>query len=233
MIDCFLNFLLNYNIRNRAQIIRYSLRILRKLTHSIQIKKQKALYLWPLPEALSFKSLLGVHGIFKHSFVFPKTLSFHTFNQPVHQLHGLWLAAFKYDTCLCVFSRVRLFATSWTVAPQVLLSMRFSDKNTGVGCHFLLQGIFLTQGLNPRLLHLLIGRWVSFITVPPGKPYTWLLIVIFLLFPLSLSERSYQTLFTSYAYVSFKYILIFKVEILIFFFFAISQLSVLPTEGRM
>ena len=27
------------------------------------------------------------------------------------------------------------------------------DKNPGVGCHFLLQGIFLTQGLNPGFLH--------------------------------------------------------------------------------
>ena len=26
-------------------------------------------------------------------------------------------------------------------------------KNTGVGCHLFLQGIFLTQGLNPGLLH--------------------------------------------------------------------------------
>ena len=26
-------------------------------------------------------------------------------------------------------------------------------KNTGAGCHALLQGIFLTQGLNLRLLH--------------------------------------------------------------------------------
>ena len=26
-------------------------------------------------------------------------------------------------------------------------------KNTGVGCHLLLQGIFLTQGSNPQLLH--------------------------------------------------------------------------------
>ena len=26
-------------------------------------------------------------------------------------------------------------------------------KNIGVGCHFLLQGIFLTQGLNLHLLH--------------------------------------------------------------------------------
>ena len=35
-------------------------------------------------------------------------------------------------------------------------------KNTGVGCHALLQGIFPTQGSNPRLLHLLIGRWVLY-----------------------------------------------------------------------
>ena len=28
-------------------------------------------------------------------------------------------------------------------------------QSTGVGCHFLLQGIFLTQGLNPGLLHFL------------------------------------------------------------------------------
>ena len=27
------------------------------------------------------------------------------------------------------------------------------SQNTGVGCHFLLQGIFPTQGLNPGLLH--------------------------------------------------------------------------------
>ena len=31
--------------------------------------------------------------------------------------------------------------------------MEFPSQNTGVGCHFLLQGIFLTQGLNPGLLH--------------------------------------------------------------------------------
>ena len=42
-----------------------------------------------------------------------------------------------------------------TVALQVSLSMGFPCKNTGVGCHFFLQGIFLTQGLKPHLLHLL------------------------------------------------------------------------------
>ena len=32
----------------------------------------------------------------------------------------------------------------------------FPDKNTGVACHFLLQGIFLTQESNLCLLHLLL-----------------------------------------------------------------------------
>ena len=29
----------------------------------------------------------------------------------------------------------------------------FQARNTGVGCHFLLQGIFTTQGFNPHPLH--------------------------------------------------------------------------------
>ena len=37
----------------------------------------------------------------------------------------------------------------------------FSGRNTGVGFHFLHQGIFLTQGLNPRLLCLLHRQVVS------------------------------------------------------------------------
>ena len=41
-----------------------------------------------------------------------------------------------------------------------------SGRNTGVGCHFLLQGIFLTLGSNPGLL-----RWQvsSLPLTPPGK----------------------------------------------------------------
>ena len=46
----------------------------------------------------------------------------------------------------------------------------FLGKNTGVGYHFLLQGIFLTQGLNPRLLHLVHWQADSLPLVPPGKP---------------------------------------------------------------
>ena len=57
---------------------------------------------------------------------------------------------------LCVrveLSRIQLFATPWSVAGQAPLSMEFSRQDTGVGGHFLLQGIFLTQGSNLGLLH--------------------------------------------------------------------------------
>ena len=56
---------------------------------------------------------------------------------------------------LSLFSRVRLTVTPLTVARQAPLSMDCPGKNTGVGCHFLLQGVFLTQESNPLLLSLL------------------------------------------------------------------------------
>ena len=46
-----------------------------------------------------------------------------------------------------------LFATPWTVACTKFLHLwDFPGKSTGVGCHFLFQGIFPTQGLIPGLL---------------------------------------------------------------------------------
>ena len=50
-------------------------------------------------------------------------------------------------------SYVQLFATPWTVAYQAPPSMGFSRQEYGAGCHFLLQGIFPTQGSNPDLPH--------------------------------------------------------------------------------
>ena len=65
-------------------------------------------------------------------------------------------------------------ATSWTIAHQASLSMGFSDfpgKTTGVGCHALLQEIFLTQGSSLRLLSLLHWQASSLQPVPPGKTF--------------------------------------------------------------
>ena len=44
------------------------------------------------------------------------------------------------------------------------------DKNTGVGCHAHLQGIFLIQGSNPHFLCLLHWQDRSFTAEPPGMP---------------------------------------------------------------
>ena len=59
-------------------------------------------------------------------------------------------------------------------------------KNTGVVCHAFLQGIFLTQGLNPHLLYLLHCRWVLYPTEPPEKPNTNIYLYKYVLFIIQL-----------------------------------------------
>ena len=55
----------------------------------------------------------------------------------------------------CAHSVVSLSLQPETTASQSLRPWNFPGKNMGVGCHFLLQVIFPTQGLNPSLLGLL------------------------------------------------------------------------------
>ena len=80
--------------------------------------------------------------------------------------------------CVCVCAHVHvmcpvaqlcptLCGPSWTAACQASLSMEFSFKSIGAGCHFLLQGIFLTQGSNLYLLH---WQADSLSHEPPGQP---------------------------------------------------------------
>ena len=69
-----------------------------------------------------------------------------------------WLAILNifshaYVLCAQLLSHVQLFGISW---PGFSVHNGFPGKNTGVGFHFLLQGIFLTQGSNPCLLYLLL-----------------------------------------------------------------------------
>ena len=52
---------------------------------------------------------------------------------------------------------------------RLLCSRDSTGKNTGVGCHALLQGIFPTQGSNPCLLCLLHWQVGSLPLAPPGK----------------------------------------------------------------
>ena len=76
--------------------------------------------------------------------------------------------------CQCAYSVAKLCLT---LRPRRLKPARllcpwdFLGKNTGVGCHFLLHGIFLTQGSNPCVASpALAGRF--FTTEPPRKTGT-------------------------------------------------------------
>ena len=53
---------------------------------------------------------------------------------------------------------------------RLLCLLDSPGKNTGVGCHFLLQGIFVTPKLNPGLLHC---RQILLLTELQGNPPTF------------------------------------------------------------
>ena len=76
---------------------------------------------------------------------------------------------FKAFPAVPSLSRVRLFATLWTVARQAPPSAGFLQAriNTGVGSHFLLRGIFPHLGMEPTSPALAGG---IFTAEPPGKP---------------------------------------------------------------
>ena len=82
-------------------------------------------------------------------------------------------------SCVSVFS---LLVMSDSLCPiglqpaRLLCPWNISDRNTGVGCHFLLQGIFANQGSNSCLFHLLLFIGGFFTTVPPGKSRSLLVI---------------------------------------------------------
>ena len=54
---------------------------------------------------------------------------------------------------ICSLSHVQLLQPHGLWPARLLCPWDSPGKNTGMGCHFLLQGIFLTQELNPGLLH--------------------------------------------------------------------------------
>ena len=72
---------------------------------------------------------------------------------------------------MCGLSHVQVPSTLLAVACQALLSMGFSGKNIGVGCHSLLQGNLPNPGIEATS-----PAWAGgfFTTEPPGKPLFFL-----------------------------------------------------------
>ena len=62
---------------------------------------------------------------------------------------------------------------------MLLCPWDFTDKNSGVGCHFLLQGIFLTQDSNLHFLCLLHCRWILYLLRHWGITSFWQAFFIF------------------------------------------------------
>ena len=87
---------------------------------------------------------------------------------PREWTHRQWPAKMKVK--VKSLNHVRLFGTPWTEACQAPLSMEFSSKNTGMGCHFLLQEIFPTQGSHSHLLCLLHWKVNSLLLPHLGCP---------------------------------------------------------------
>ena len=72
--------------------------------------------------------------------------------------------------CLCAKLLMLVYDSLQPYGSQLarlLCPWGFLGKNTGVGCHPLLHGIFLSQGSNSCLLHRQEG---SLPLAPPGKP---------------------------------------------------------------
>ena len=115
---------------------------------------------------------LTTKNVSRHCQIFPMVQTVPHWEPPTYNTrsspppnHFLFLTE-EYSTlftsiCACVLShlsRVRLFVTLWAVAHQALLSMGFSGKNAGVGCHVY---VWVTQ-LCPTL-------WDPMSCSPPGS----------------------------------------------------------------
>ena len=90
-----------------------------------------------------------------------KCINIKSFKCRIIVFFSLWWLKWWY----CMYSR---FVVSDSLQPvdwpaRLFCPWDFSGKNTGVGCDFLLQGIFLTQGSN---IYLLLGRWILYLWVP-------------------------------------------------------------------
>ena len=82
---------------------------------------------------------------------------FQDLSPPLHP----YLYSCQYQ-CTCMLSHVQLFVTPCTVAHRAPLSMGFPRQEYWSGLLFLIQGVFLTWGLNLHLLRLLHWRQILY-----------------------------------------------------------------------
>ena len=117
-------------------------------------------YIWTHGNIMDFDNInfmnVNSNFTFNNLYQLPKKNAFWPNNSVLSQFSHVWL---------------------W-VARQAPLSMGFSRQGCWSGLHFLLQGIFPTQGSNQHLSCLLHWQAGSLPLAPSGKPWTILLLGI-------------------------------------------------------
>ena len=111
--------------------------------------------------------------------------------------------------CVCWVTQLCLaLCDSMDCSPPGSCPWDFSGKNTGVGCRFLLQGIFQTQGLNPHLLWLLhwqtdfychwaIWETIKWLQAWPNFCHQLNIIKYILIFPRVILKTKWDNIFES------------------------------------
>ena len=107
-----------------------------------------------------------------------KHLFFFSFPGPFrswHLLVGVLIFTVIRVCEISCLSRVQLCETLWTVACRLLCPWDSLGKNTGVGCHGLLQEIFLSQGSVDRVSYVSPPHWPagSLPLAPLGMPWQY------------------------------------------------------------
>ena len=87
---------------------------------------------------------------------------------------------------LFLFTKVSFLTKSIIERARRLCPWDVPGKNTGVGCHFLLQGIFPTQGSNPNRLHWQVD---SLPLSHQGSPSFWLPLWLPLTLPINVRVK--------------------------------------------
>ena len=132
---------------------------------------------WPWLEILSFKQVAISRSLGKHpigqEFEIWRSLKLEGSSSLIFHPLSLFFLSFSSLTYLPAISEGRrsltgnVIQSSWAgILPRVY----HLGKNTEVGCHFPLQGIFQTQRSNTCLLCLLLWQAGSLALAPPGKP---------------------------------------------------------------
>ena len=102
--------------------------------------------------------------------------------------------------CMIVVCHSVVFNSLW---PRFLHPWDSPGKSTGMGCYFLLQGIFLTQWSNPCLLYLLHCRQIPWLSYE-GSPNKEINVITFLFVSFLNNLTILRTICYIYFYSVFK-----------------------------